>query len=438
MAKVVVIGAGLGGVPTAYELRHKLSSQHHVILISETDQFTFIPGLVHVALNLAPLDQVQIPLAEVLPQHGIEWIQGGVAQLNLPGQRLTLSNGQDLDYDYLVLATGAAFDFAAIPGLGPHGGYTQSICTAQHALQARAAWGQFLENPGALVVGAAPGTGCLGPAYEFILMADQVLRRHGKREQARLTLITPEPYAGHLGVSGLENAQTLTADILQEQGISVVENAAITTIDPNRLTLADGHSFPFDYAMILPSFQGVKLVRATPELANERGFIPVLPTCRHSSHPNLYALGICVQLDQPEKTPVPIGLPKSGQMTEAMGMAVAHNIAVELGDCPGPLVTPTLEALCFAELGSTGIAYVAVPILPNTASGHRRYGYALRGAWVNWVKMLFEFYFLQKIRHGLGVPWFERLGLQLLFGLSLLRSYPLPQETPTISQPMPQ
>lgn len=175
--------------------------------------------------------------------------------------------------------------------------------------------------------------------------------------------------------------------------------------------------------MVLASFRGAEFVRVSG-LGNAKGFLPVLPTLRHEKYPEIYGVGVSVQLDQPDKTPVPIGLPKSGQMTEAMAMVAAHNIAVDLGVLKRPLEVPTLEALCFAEYGETGIAYIAAPIIPDPKTGKRRYSYAARGVWVNWAKASFEHYFMVKMRFGLGLPWFERLGLQLLFGLSLSRPVP--------------
>lgn len=133
-------------------------------------------------------------------------------------------------------------------------------------------------------------------------------------------------------------------------------------------------------------------------------------------------------MQQTDRTPIPIGLPKSGQMTEAMGVAVAHNIAVELGAIKSPFKIPTLEALCFAEFGNTGIAYIAAPVIPDPTTGKRRYSYAVRGRWVNWVKEAFEIYFMYKMRYGLGMPWFEKMGLRLMFGLSMLQSLKTAEE----------
>lgn len=433
MANIVVIGAGLGGLPTAYELRHLLPSHHTVTVISDQPQFTFLPGLVRVALDLTPLEHFQLDLQPLAQHHGLKLVNSQVTALDPYAQQISVASGEILEYDYVVIATGPRLAFDLIPGLGPHGGYTHSVCSGSHALTARDAWRQFLDNPGDLVVGIAPGAGCLGPAYEFVLMADWILRRKRLRHQASLTLITPEPYVGHLGVSGVKNAQKLTEALLRKRGINVVENAAIAAINPHRIILDDGQQIPQDYAMVLPAFRGVQFIAETPDLGNEKGFIPVLPTQQHTKFPNIYALGVSVSLAQPEQTRVPIGLPKSGQMTEAMGMAVAHNIAVELGAMPAPMRLPTLEALCFAEFGDTGILYAAAPVLPNPATKQRRYAYAVQGKWVTWGKMAFDQYFMTKMRLGVALPWFERLGLKALFDVDLVKPVVEFDREPTIS-----
>lgn len=104
-----------------------------------------------------------------------------------------------------------------------------------------------------------------------------------------------------------------------------------------------------------------------------------------------------------------------------MGMAVAHNIARELGVIQVAPVTPTLEAICMADFGDTGIIFIAAPVLPDSATGKRRISVAKKGRWVNWVKIGFEKFFLTKMRLGMAVPWFERWGLRVL-GLSLVEA----------------
>ncbi|EDX83613.1 Pyridine nucleotide-disulphide oxidoreductase domain protein [Synechococcus sp. PCC 7335] len=431
MANIVVVGAGLAGLPAAYELRYLLPKEHTVTLVSSEPNFTFIPGLVQVALNLKPLSHVQLDLARLAKRHHLNWMPGKVVKLDPKTRCLTVvgepvegeaGTDTEIEYDYLAIATGASLALDLVPGLGPHGGYTHSICTPDHALTARQAWVGFLENPGPIVIGAAPGAGCFGPAYEFALMADHELRRKGLRDQVSITYLTPEPYVGHLGVSNVKHARRLTAELMQERDITVVENVAITTVDEQAVHLRDGRIYPFKYSMILPAFRGAGFIREVPGLGDEKGFIPILPTQRHPDFPEIYAAGVSTQMAQPDQTQVPIGLPKSGQMAEAMATAVAHNIAVELGVIKDSLKVPTLEALCFAEFGETGIAYIAAPVLADLKTGKRKRSYAVRGPWVVWVKAAFEEYFMVKMRTGVGLPWFEKLGLRTLFGLKMLKS----------------
>ncbi|MEA5574659.1 FAD/NAD(P)-binding oxidoreductase [Calothrix sp. UHCC 0171] len=420
MVHVVVLGAGIGGLPTAYELRHLLPKCDRITLISDSPKFTFIPSLPWVAFDLTPLENIQLDIENLLLGRGINWIEGKVTGLNPDAQTLNIA-GKIIHYDYVVIATGASLALDAVPGLGPEQGYTQSVCNPHHAVLAREAWRKFLENPGPLVVGAVPGASCFGPLYEFALLADYVLRQRGLRHQVPITLVTPEPYAGHLGIGGMANSRELVTQLLQQQDIELIENAAITEISSQNITLADGRNLPFEYSMVLPPFRGATFLQSAEGLTDEKGFVPILPTYQHPDFSSIYSLGVVVQLTSPEKTPIPIGVPKTGQMTEAMGIAVAHNIARELGVIQAAPVTPTLEAICMADFGDTGIIFIAAPVLPDSVTGKRRISVAKKGRWVSWIKVAFEKFFLIKMRLGMSVPWFERWGLRVL-GLSLVEA----------------
>ncbi|MTJ55606.1 NAD(P)/FAD-dependent oxidoreductase [Anabaena sp. UHCC 0253] len=432
MVHVVILGAGIGGLPTAYELRHLLPKCHRITLISDHPKFTFIPSLPWVAFDLTPLENIQLDIENLLLGRGIDWIEGKVTALDPQAQTLNIA-GKTINYDYAVIATGASLALDAVPGLGPEQGYTQSVCNPHHALLAREAWQKFLDHPGPLVVGAVPGVSCFGPLYEFALLADYVLRQRGLRDQVPITLVTPEPYAGHLGIGGMANSSELVTQLLQQRDIELIENTEITEINPEKMTLADGRILPFQYSMVLPPFQGAEFLRLAKGLTDENGFVPILPTYQHPDFPSIYSLGVVVQLTLPEQTSIPIGVPKTGQMTEAMGMAVAHNIARELGVIKTAAVTPTLEAICMADFGDTGIIFIAAPVLPDCVTGKRRSSVAKRGRWVSWMKVAFEKFFLMKMRLGMSVPWFERWGLRIL-GLSLVAPIPDSQLPTTASK----
>ncbi|MGF1602075.1 MAG: NAD(P)/FAD-dependent oxidoreductase [Thermosynechococcaceae cyanobacterium] len=426
MAHIVVVGAGLGGLPTAYELRHLLPRSHKVTLISNTPKFTFIPSLPWVSLGLTPLEKIQMEIGERVTKRGINWVPESVVKLN-PHTQEVHTDTQVFEYDYIVIATGAELALDAIPGLGPEGGYTQSVCNPHHALMARDAWQDFLDHPGPLVVGAVPGASCFGPAYEFALLADFVLRKRGLRDQVSITFVTPEPYAGHLGIGGMANSSQIVSECMAKRGVKVLENTAITEITPpHEIVLGNGERLPCRYSMLLPPFRGPRFVREVEGLGDAKGLLPVLPTYQHPDFPSVYSVGVVTQLSPPEQTPIPIGVPKTGQMTEAMGMAVAHNIAVKLGEIEAQPVAPTLEAICFADFGDSGILFLADPVLPDPKTGKRRRAITLSGRWVSWMKTAFEKYFLAKMRWGAAVPWPERLGLWGV-GLSLVEPVPEPR-----------
>ena len=106
MANVVVIGAGLAGLPAAYELRHLLPHNHTVTLISNEPNFTFIPGLIQVALDLKPLAHVQLELSRLARRHGLNLVLGKVTALDPQARSVSVEGESVIQYDYLAIATG--------------------------------------------------------------------------------------------------------------------------------------------------------------------------------------------------------------------------------------------------------------------------------------------------------------------------------------------
>ena len=167
MAHIVIVGAGLGGMPAAYELREMLPKEHRITVVNPLDYFQFTPSNPWVAVGWRKHDAVTMPIAPPLQRKGIDFIAKAVTVIDAPASRLTLAGGDTLDYDYLVLTTGPKLSFDEVPGAGPHGGHTHSVCTVAHAEKFFAEYEEFLKNPGPLVIGAMPGASCFGPAYEF-------------------------------------------------------------------------------------------------------------------------------------------------------------------------------------------------------------------------------------------------------------------------------
>ena len=421
MAQVAIIGAGIGGVPCAFGLRKRLGSEHQVTLIGSSPYFEFTPSNPWIAVGWREPRQTRIALAEPLGTKGVKWIPEAVETIDAPNNRLVLRTGEDMKYDYLVIATGPKLAFDEVPGLGPTG-FTQSVCTQEHALEAWQRYQEFLKSPGPIVIGAAAGASCFGPAYEFAMIIDADLRKRKLRDQVPMTYVTSEPYVGHMGLGGVGDSKGLMESELRQRHIKWVTNAKITTVSDGSLAATehddDGkpkkeHQIPFKYAMILPAFKGVDAVAKVQGLCNPRGFVLIDEHQRSKTWPNIYSAGVCVAIPPVEATPVPTGAPKTGYMIESMVSAICENIVAEISGKPATSQA-TWNAICLADFGDTGAAFVALPEIPP-----RNVTWAKVGKWVHLAKVAFEKYFLRKIRTGSVTPVYEKYVLKTLGIVSL-------------------
>lgn len=424
MAHVIVIGAGLGGVPCAYELRKRLGKAHRVTLIGAAPHFEFTPSNPWVAVGWRDRQQVRVLLSDPLRAKDIEWIEGSVSAIDARQRRLTLADGRTHDYDYLVIATGPKLAFEEVPGLGPEG-FTQSVCTQEHAARAWEKYQQFLLQPGAIAIGAAQGASCFGPMYEFAMIVDADLRKRKLRDRVPITLVTSEPYIGHMGLGGVGDSKGLMESELRKRHIKWITNAKIASVTQTSMSVVEHdeegkpkkeHRVDFRYAMVLPAFKGVDAVAAVPGLCNPRGFVLIDEHQRSKQYPNIFSAGVCVAIPPVEVTPVPTGAPKTGYMIESMVAAIRENIAAELAGRPAT-ARATWNAVCLADFGDTGAAFVALPEIPP-----RNVTWSGVGKWVHLAKVAFEKYFLRKVRTGSVTPVYERYVLKALGIMPLKRT----------------
>lgn len=119
MAHIVIMGAGLGGLPAAYELRSALPEEHRVTVVSAVDYFQFVPSNPWIAVGWRKRDDIVLALEPLLARKHIGFIASAVRAIDAPSSTLTLDNGQTLSYDYLVIATGPRLAFEEVPGSGP-------------------------------------------------------------------------------------------------------------------------------------------------------------------------------------------------------------------------------------------------------------------------------------------------------------------------------
>lgn len=416
MTHIVIMGAGIGGLPMAYEMAELARKGDRITVVSNTPNFHFVPSNPWVAVNWRTRDDIEFPIGPYLAKKGIEFVATGVKRVHPQENRLELNDGSSLTYDFLVIATGPKLAFEEVEGLGPQG-HTQSICHVDHAVQAARAWEQFVRDPGPVVVGAVQMASCFGPAYEFAMIMDTDLRRRKIRDKVPMTFITSEPYIGHLGLGGVGDSKGLLESAMRDRHIKWITNAKTTRVEAGKIHVTeydeDGkekkqHEIPFKYGMMLPAFKGVDAVFGIEGLTNPRGFIIVDEHQRNPKYPNIYAVGVCVAIPPVEQTPVPTGAPKTGYMIETMVTATAHNIRAEL-DGRQPTAKATWNAICLADFGDTGAAFVALPQIPP-----RNVNWFKEGAWVHLAKVAFEKYFIRKMKKGTTDPLYEKYVLSAL------------------------
>ncbi|MDF1764546.1 MAG: FAD-dependent oxidoreductase [Oleibacter sp.] len=423
MARIIILGAGTGGMAGAYEIRQAIGSEHQVTVINEREDFQFVPSNPWIAVGWRQRPETSFPIRSYLEKKNIEFIAAKVTAIDPKQNTLTLADGSSEAYDYLVIATGPKLNFAAIDGAGPHGGHTQSICLLDHAETCFKDVQALVDEPGPVIVGAMPGASCFGPAYEYAFILDKELRNRKKRDKVPMTYVTSEPYIGHLGLGGVGDSKSMLESELRNRHIKWITNAQVTKVEAGMMfvdelnddgSLKKQHELPFKHSMMLPSFAGVDAVAAVTEICNPKGFVIIDEFQRNPTYANIYSAGVCVAIPPVEVTPVPTGTPKTGYMIESMMTAIAHNLRSDLTGEPAT-AKGTWSAICLADMGDTGAAFVAIPQIPP-----RNVTWFKKGKWVHVAKIAFEKYFMHKMKTGSCEPIYEKYTLKAL-GINRLK-----------------
>ncbi len=417
MAHIVVLGAGLGGTIMAYEMKDQLRPEDTLTVVTKEAKYHFVPSNPWVAVNWRKREDVEVDLAPVFARKGIAFRPSPATKVDPASNTIELADGSSVTYDYLVIATGPELAFDEIEGLGPHGGHTQSICHVDHAQKAGEAFEEFCKNPAPIIVGAVQGASCFGPAYEFLFILETELRRRKIRDRVPMTFVTAEPYIGHLGLDGVGDTKGLLESEMRGHHIKWMTSSRVKKVEAGKMTVEevadDGtvkatKELPFGFSMMLPAFRGIAPLRGIEGLSNPRGFTIIDKHQRNPKYPNVFAVGVCVAIPPMGPTPVPCGVPKTGFMIESMVTATAQNIGLLLRG-EEPKHQATWNAVCLADFGDSGVAFVAQPQIPP-----RNVNWSSSGKWVHGAKIGFEKYFLHKMRRGTSETFYEKLALDVL------------------------
>jgi sulfide:quinone oxidoreductase len=242
--RVVVVGGGLAGMETLFALRRRLGDRVDLTLVADRDAFEFRPGTVYVPFGGAE-DDLHIPVTAPAERQGIAVEHGEVAWVETEPKRLALTDGRTMDYDFLVLATGAAMRPERIPGLAEHAHLVGSLEQMRELgrtlrrLREAAVDG----SPQHVLFLVPPGNGWPGPVYELAFMLETWLRRSRVRDLVCLTFATFE--VRYLEAFGT-GPHPVIGEAFSSRGIISHPRSAVECVEPHRVRFADGTAHTFD------------------------------------------------------------------------------------------------------------------------------------------------------------------------------------------------
>lgn len=476
MSRIVILGAGISGHTAALHLRRMLGPEHVITVVSPNSNWNWIPSNIWVGVGRMVKKQVVFPLAPVYRRKNIRFVQARATTIRPHGDEEDATGAVDvvstapgsagvedrLRYDYLVNATGPKLRFEATEGLGPHGGNSLSVCTADHATEASAALQASIDRMKAgehqtLVVGMGHGTcTCEGAAFEYTFNVEHELNEAGVRDKAELIYLTNEAELGDFGVGGMtfrqrgyqQTSRMWTESLFTERGVHSILGAHVAKVDPGTIhyETLDGetHTQDFDFAMLLPPFGGVGLTALdrdgsdiTASMFAPSGFMKVdadyTPkpyeewkaedwpgTYEVPGYPNVFAVGIAFapphQISRPRRTrngtmiaPSP---PRTGMPSGMMGKTVAMTIRDRIragGTAAHHASMSAMGAACVASAGTgllsgSAAAMTMYPVVPDyekypTSGGRDFKGTSGDiGLFGHWMKLMLHYMFLYKAK----------------------------------------
>ena len=240
----------------------------------------------------------------------------------------------------------------------------------------------------------------MGAAYEYLFNMDKELRKRKVRDKVKLYWITPEPYLGNFGIDGMPGGEKMLKMFMKMYNIEWITDASIEKIETDRIVLKNGEELPYKMSMLMPPFEGADVMKASPKLVDQKGFVETKPSYQHVKYDNVFAAGLAVQVKVPFKIKnTPFGVPKTGYPSDVTGKIVAKNIArlikgkselyeKEWGKIP---------ALCIMDAG-----HKEVYLFANHLFKPRQFAIMMPNIFNDFGKILLEKYFIWKNKRGLA------------------------------------
>ncbi|MEN8204042.1 MAG: FAD/NAD(P)-binding oxidoreductase [Bacteroidota bacterium] len=477
---VLVLGAGISGHTAAAFLRKKLGKKHTVTVVTPNSYYHWIPSNIWVGVGRMTIDQVRFKLEKVYRKWGIAFKQAKAVSIHPEGNE-SVNRGyvsieytsadrkgtkEEVEYDYLVNATGPKLNFEKTPGLGPAHNNTVSVCSYDHAAHAWKELQKVIEKlkrgeKQKIVVGTGHSMAtCQGAAFEYTLNIAFELKKQKLSHLAEITWISNEYEVGDFGMGGafvkrggyVTSTKIFTESILSENNIRWIKRAGVQKVEPGKIhyETLDGeyHTIDYDFSMLIPAFSGHGIT-AFDRLGNEitlklfagNGLMLVdadyqskpfekwsindWPTTYQSpAYDNIYAAGIAFapphSISKPMKskngtdifpTPPRTGMP-SGVIGKVVAQNIAHRIRHQSDEHKHTASMGKMGAACIVSVGygirkGLGATMTVSPIVQDWEK-YPQWGRDLKatvgevGLAGHWIKLFLHYMFLHKAK---GYPF---------------------------------
>jgi sulfide:quinone oxidoreductase len=431
MARLVVLGGGVSGHTAATFAAKWLGSSHEVVVVTPNSKWNWIPSNIWVGVGQMSKEDVTFDLAPVYAKAGITYKQAKALAIHPEGNETSdkpyvviestkdgeTGQTENVEFDYLINATGPKLNFAATPGLGDANGlgeHTVSVCTADHAVHAAEELNKCIEKmKGGTRQKFLIGTGhgmctCQGAAFEYIFNIEHELKKAGVREMADIKWISNESFLGDFGVGGLHmkamgfavSSRIFAESLFAERDVEWIIGAHVNKVEAGNVhyELLDGSmgEESFDFSMLIPPFAGVGLKAInkagediTGDVFAPNGFMKVdanygagayenwkasdwPKNYQNPTYKNMFACGIAFApphpiskpMSSPNGTPINPTPPRTGMPSGIMGKAVAHSVCDLITKGPD---APLQEA-SMAEMGAACVASAGKGLFNGTAA----------------------------------------------------------------------
>jgi sulfide:quinone oxidoreductase len=336
--RVVVLGAGFGGLELATRLSEEFGADIDVVLIDQSDDFVFGFSKLDVMFGRETPEQVRHPYRDFV-KPGVRFVRSSVRAIDPDTKRVETDAGA-FDAEVLVIALGADLHPETTPGLleGGHDFYTEPGASALRDVLAEFGGGRVV-----VAVTSTPFKCPPAPSETALLMHDFLVER-GLRDESHISLVVPMP----VPIPPSPEASKALLAAFEARGIGWHPETLVRALDPARRVamLDDGAEMPYDLFLGVPTHRAPEVVVQSGLTVD--GWIPVDPATLETPFPGVYAVGDVAS----------VGTPKAGVFAEGQAAVVADGISARIrGGDAAPYVG---RGICYLQFGHDQVAKVDV------------------------------------------------------------------------------